>query len=228
MAAAAALAVLGGFAPTYYLKALYGTPALSPLLHIHGMVFSLWFVLFFTQTALIAARRTDIHRRLGVAGALLAIVMIVLGVTVAIAAAKRPTLNLPPGFPPPLVFLAVPLGDLFSFTVLVTAGLYHRRNRDAHKRLMLLGTIAILNAALARLLIPGGMLAFLGLPVNPLTFLALSALFVIPCLLYDRLARGRIHPALLWGGPFILVAQLARLALSGTSAWLAVARWLTS
>jgi len=52
-----------------YRQQLYGTPALSPFLYFHGMLFTSGVVLFVTQTALVAARRTDMHRRLGVIGA---------------------------------------------------------------------------------------------------------------------------------------------------------------
>ena len=132
-----------GVAPTYYLKALYGTAALSPLVQVHGIVFTMWIALFLAQTALISARRTDLHRRIGMAGGLLAVAMLVVGTAVAIAAANRPpALNEALGLPPPLVFLVIPLGDLAVFAVLVAGGLNNRRNREIHKRLMLLATIA--------------------------------------------------------------------------------------
>ena len=228
MAVAATLTIFWGFAPTYYLRPRYGTPALSWLLQLHGAVFTAWMVLYVIQTALIATKRVTVHRRLGTVGAMLAGAMVVLGITVALAAARRPAINLPEGFPGPLIFLVIPLGDMVAFAALVGLGLYNRRNRDINKRMMLLATIAILNAGLGRLFFPGGVLAFLGLPPNPLTLVALTALFIVACLVYDRTARGRIHPAFLWGGLFILAMDLGRLALGGTAAWLTFARWLTS
>jgi hypothetical protein len=229
MAVSAALVVFGGFAPTYYLKGLSGTPALSPLVHVHGIVFTTWIALFLTQTALISARRADLHRFIGMAGGVLAVAMLVVGTAVAIAAAKRPNaLNEALGLPPPLVFLVIPLGDLAAFAVLVGGGLYNRRNREVHKRLMLLATIAILNAGFGRLVFPGGVLAFLRLPVSPLTLIGLTGLFVAACLFYDRMTRGRVHAAFLWGGVFILTCQIVRLFVAGTTAWLTFAHWLTS
>ena len=79
LAVAVALTVFAGFAPTYYLKGLYGTPVLSPFLHFHGMLFTSWILLFVAQTTLVAAKRTDLHRRLGIVGALLAVAMLVVG-----------------------------------------------------------------------------------------------------------------------------------------------------
>ena len=84
MALAFGLTVFAGFSRTYFLKLHYGTPALSVLLHVHGVVFSAWVLLFAAQTTLVAARRTDLHRRLGVAGAVLAGALLVMGTTTAI------------------------------------------------------------------------------------------------------------------------------------------------
>ena len=93
--------------------------------------------------------------------------MLVVGTAVAVAAAKRGQV---PELPPPLEFLAVPLGNLAIFAVLVAAvGLYNRRKRDSHKRLMMLATIVTAGAALDRLLLPTGVLAFSSLPLNTLT-----------------------------------------------------------
>ena len=68
MALASALAVFLGFAPTYFLR-VATLPPLTPLYHVHGALFMTWIVLFVAQTALVAGRRTDLHRSLGVAGA---------------------------------------------------------------------------------------------------------------------------------------------------------------
>lgn len=61
-----------GFARTYYLAGLFKAPLPNLLVHIHGAVFSLWILLFATQTSLVAARRPDLHRRLGMFGFLVA------------------------------------------------------------------------------------------------------------------------------------------------------------
>src|SRR5260370_1053723 len=78
MAIAAALAVFVGFWPTYFLRAST-LPPLTPLYHVHGALFMTWIFLLITQTALVAGRRTDIHRRLGVAGAVVAGAVFILG-----------------------------------------------------------------------------------------------------------------------------------------------------
>src|SRR5215207_9476218 len=88
MAVAFVFTVFAGFARTYFLRPYFGTPALTPLLHLHGVVFTSWLALLLTQTVLVAANRTAIHRRLGVAGAALAVLMVLVGTSTAIIRAK--------------------------------------------------------------------------------------------------------------------------------------------
>jgi len=214
---AVAAIVLLGFAKTYYLKVVFGTPTLSPMLHLHGLVMTLWFGLFVVQTRLVAARRLDLHRQLGLLGAFLAAAVLVVGTVTAIAAARA---GRSPG-PPPLIFLVVPLGDMVVFGSLVGAGLWLRSKGDFHKRLMLLSCVGILAAAIAR--IPLDAIAKAG----PLAYFGLTDLAVIGCAVYDRLRTGRFHPAFLWGGLFVILSHWLRLALAGTGLWMTFATWVT-
>jgi hypothetical protein len=217
MAVAAAITVFIGFSRTYFLKGMFGAPELDVARHLHGAVFTSWILFFIVQTSLIAARRTDLHRRLGIAGSLLAGTMVVLGYIVAIASARRGFT--PPGGPPPLVFFSIPFFDLVVFTTLVASALYFRRRPETHKRLMLVATIALLTAAIAR---------FPGLETaGPLGYFAGTDLFIVVSLIYDRLAHGRIHRAFIWGSLLLVLSQPLRLVIGGTDAWLAFAGWLT-
>ena len=83
------LAVFVGFSRSYYLKGLYGTPALPALFHVHGLLFTAWMAFLVVQTGLVASRRTRLHRRLGVAGAVLAIAMTVAAMAMTIDLARR-------------------------------------------------------------------------------------------------------------------------------------------
>src|SRR5215510_1481756 len=64
--------VLSGFAPTLYLRPVFKPVPIPGYLYLHGIVLTSWFAWFFMQTLLIQSRRTALHRRLGVAGAVLA------------------------------------------------------------------------------------------------------------------------------------------------------------
>ena len=91
------LVVFAGFAKSYYLKGLFGTPELPALRHIHGLVMTLWFGLLLVQARLVATRHVSLHRRLGVFGAVLAGLVLVVGTVTAIDAARRGS---SPGPPP--------------------------------------------------------------------------------------------------------------------------------
>jgi hypothetical protein len=214
MAIAIAILVFAGFSRTYFLKSYFGSPNLSLLLHIHGVVFTTWVLFLLAQTTLVATGRTYIHRRMGVAGAVLAVLLVVVGSLTAILRVKGGSAPVP-GVSG-LSFLAIPLFDMLLFAILVGAALYFRRRLEAHKRLMLLATITLLGAPIARFHWGG-----------PPTFFGLSDLFIVAMLVYDLATRRKIHPATLWGGLLIVASQPLRLMISGTPAWLAFAGWLT-
>lgn len=213
----ALIIVFAGFARSYYLKAAFGTPELPLLVHVHGLVMTSWFVLVLVQVTLVARNRTYLHRRLGVAGAFLAIALVVVGVMTAIAAARLG--HAPPG-PPPLNFLAVPIGDMAVFSVLVGSALWFRRRSDIHKRLMLLSCVGILTAAIARMPLP----LFTN---NIVEYFSLTILGILAFVAYDTIRNRRLHPALALGALLIIISWPLRLALSGTAAWLQFATWLT-
>jgi hypothetical protein len=219
VAIAVLITVFLGFSRSYFLKAYYGTPELSLLLHIHGLVFTSWVLLFLIQTTLVAADRTNLHRKLGVGGAVLAALVLVVGTTTAILRVKGGSAPIP-GVPP-LAFLAVPFFDMVVFAILLGAGLLLRNRPDTHKRLMTLATISLMSAPIARL--PIGVLQ-----AGPPAFFGLTDLFIVAMLVYDFATRRKVHPATIWGGLVLVASQPLRLMISGTPAWLAFAGWLTS
>ncbi len=218
----AAIAV-AGFAPTFYLRSWFGAPPtvggateLTPLAQLHGAVFTAWMVLFIVQTSLIASARVKVHRRLGIAGAVLAAMMIVVGWMTATSAARRGAT--PPGAEP-LSFLAVPLFDLVLFAVFVAAALIRRRDKETHKRLMLLAYISIIAAGVARL--PGI------LPYGPFAFFGIAYGLSLAGPAYDQWSRGRIHRVYYWAIPLLVLSVPGRLMISTTAAWRSFAEFVT-
>jgi hypothetical protein len=223
-AVAMALMAIVGFGPTFYLRLFSGGPMatfgagrpFTPLVYLHGALFTAWVALFILQTALISARRVALHRRIGVVGALLAAAMIAVATMTALAAVRRG--STPPGIPP-LAFLAIPVFDMVMFATFITAALALRRHKEAHKRLMLLAYMSILAAPAARL--PGVF------PLGPLAFYAIAFVFLAAGIVYDLASRRRIHPAYVWGGALLVASVPFRLAISGTATWTAIAQALT-
>jgi hypothetical protein len=204
--------VLAGFARSYYLKGFFGTPPLpSVLVQLHGLVMTSWVVLFVIQVSLVATGRTKTHQRLGVFGALLAALIVIVGVLTGIFGAAR---GATPG-PPALQFLIVPLVDMLVFAVLVGTALYLRRSRlDIHNRLMLLAAVNLLAPAIARIplhFIEAG---------GPLAFFGLTDLCLLACVAFDTVKNRRLHPVFLWGTLSIIASQPLRLMLAGTDVWL--------
>ena len=222
MAIVMALTVFIGFAPTFYLRTFFGSPVsptgavtLSPLAQVHGAVFSLWVVLFIVQTALVANRRVAVHRTLGYAGAGLAALMVILGSLTAIRAAARG--SAPPGMDS-RTFLAIPAFDMVLFAGFIIAAMRARRDKEKHKRLMLMAYISIIVAAVAR--IPGV------LPLGPPGFFGFTAIFILIGIAYDWYSRRRIHPVYLWGGGIFVLSVPLRLMIAGTAPWHRLADFL--
>ena len=219
MATAMVVVTFVGFAPSYYLSGVFGGRPLSLLAHVHGVVFTAWMLLYLVQTGLVSAGRTDLHRVVGPVTVILGVVMVPLGVATAIitkqvaVAAHLP----PPG--PPIVF---PLGAILTFAVLVGWAVATRKRAAWHKRLMLLGTLALLTTPLARVT------RFTHLPVMPpIGGMVLTDILLLVLVMYDLRTLGRLHEATKWGGAFFLVTQLARVVLNLTPAWQAFAKSLT-
>lgn len=220
MALAILAVVFAGFSRGFYLRALFpGHPIPpEPFFAVHGLVYSAWIVLLLTQSRLVARGRLDLHRRMGAFGAVLAVVMVVMGAIGALIAARRPGgfIEVPV---PPLQFLAVPMFEMVLFPAFVAIGLANRRDPQAHKRWMVLATVGILTAAVARIPVIDRL--------GPPAYFAGVDLFIVALAVWDFRTRGRLHPATLWGGLVLIASQPLRLVVSGTEGWLAFARWAT-
>jgi len=211
------LVAVGGFARTYYLKTLFDAPPLPMLVHLHGLLMTAWVALFTVQTRFIAAKRADLHRRLGVFGALLIVLIVAVGIVTSIGSARRGISV--PGLTP-MMFMAIPLATAVVFAMLAGAAIAWRRRSDIHKRLMLLATLSILTPAIAR--VPWDAFRALGPPL----FLGLTDLCVLAFVAYDTWKHRRLHPAFGWGTLFLFASQPLRIVLAHTAAWNAFAAWL--
>ena len=223
MAIGMGLTVLIGFGPTYYTSvfrpepmATFSGAPMTQMVHTHGVLFTAWVLLFIVQTTLVAQHRVAVHRRIGIAGALLAASMVVVGTLTALKMAARG--SAPAGIDP-LSFAMIPLSDMFFFAVFIAAALRLRANREAHKRLMLLAYVSIIAAAVARL--PGM------LPRGPLAFFGLAFVFILVGITHDLVSRRRVHPVYIWGGGVLALSVPLRLVVSGTNAWKSLAQVLT-
>ena len=205
-----------GFAPTYYLAGVFHAPLPSRIIHVHAVVFSCWVLLLIAQTSLVSAGRVDIHRRMGIAGMLLACVMVVVGVMAATDSLVR-------GFNPNgrdiQAFYIVPVTSVLIFGALILLAYLNRSNPAAHKRLILVATTALMVAPLARF-----PMAWLHRNAVHATWLTYIALLLIVA--YDLWSTHRLHRATLWASAFLIFVEQIRIPISHTAAWHNFTRWV--
>ena len=218
-----------GFAPTYWIPLAEGSLAVSPITHLHGLVFYGWLLFFLAQTSLVASGRVAYHRELGLVGIALATAMFFLGIGVSIhrigaleaagfgEAGRR--------------FAVVPMTNITFFAVLFAFAVRNVRRPAVHKRLVLVATIALLQAPVARwtrYLLPASPEPSVGAlpPMRSVAFSTIPALLidllVVAAIVHDRRTNGRVHPAYWIAGGALLAVQLARIPISRTDAWVAL------
>ena len=230
MASACAIVAFGGFAPTYWLQVPAGTFIGPPLLHVHAAVFSAWVVLLFSQASLAASGRLTYHRAWGMAGISLATAMVLLGTAVAILSLKH---GLAVGYGERArAFFIVPMSAIVMFAGFFIAAICNIARPEWHKRFILLATIALLAAAVARIFFEvatgGGAGLRPGLAMPPPVSRTIVQGFLVELLivagaLYDWRTRGKPHPAWLIGAVVQTAVVLIRVPISATPLWMSFA-----
>jgi hypothetical protein len=214
-----AVAVLG-FAPTYWLPVARGSFPSMPVIHFHGLLFFAWTLYFVFQTWLAASGQVARHRTLGLIGVSLATAMTIFGFLAAVNAMKR---SAAVGLTDEgIAFAIVPLSGILFFAVVVTLAVAATRRPEIHKRLMLLASISVLDAAVARwfltFLAPPGPPGPPPVPVTiPPAFVAY--LLLVAAIVYDWRTRGRPHPVYVYGGIALVAVKLLNWPISTTAAW---------
>jgi hypothetical protein len=210
--------MVAGFAPSFFLRGLVFTPRpvpeLTPLTLVHGVTFSLWMLVFWAQTALVAAGRRDLHMKLGAAGLALAVLLVPMMYWVAVYQVARA--NQPP-FTTSLAWTSVPLAAIPAYAILIWQGWRKRRDAQAHKRLMLGAALLFMAPSVGRL------------PLHPPTLAGhafgqtLAWLCFAPLIWWDWRTLGRLHWATRLGAGVALAAMAVPVVLMATGSWDAVA-----
>lgn len=205
-----------GFNPNVVavLDGRYSVPA---IVYVHGATMMAWLVLLLVQSLLMAAGRPRLHRTLGTVAFALVPAMLIVMIATSIDGYQR---HLAAGRPRVLLANAL-LGEaslVLQFGVLAGAALLARRAApETHKRMVLLATLPLLNAAVGRM------------PWLPFTagtssdFDNVSALYplllIVPALLNDVARLGRMHRAYLVGIAIIVASTAATNALWSQPWW---------
>lgn len=216
------VAAFGGFTPSFWGRLATGSPVGAPILYIHGLLFSVWVVFLFVQSALVASGQTLRHKEWGLAGVALAGMM---AFSVPIAVLNAIHLADVAGFGDSARrFAVVSLVGLVLWTSLLTVAFANVRRPEVHKRLVIVATVAMLQAAIARVFI---LLAgqHAGAGPSPPVFVTIPAgiaadLFIVAGMIYDWRTRGRPHRAYVLGGAAVLAVQFLVVPISMSPQWL--------
>jgi hypothetical protein len=234
MAGACVAVAFLGFAPTYWARMAAGSFKAAPIIHIHGLLFSLWTLFFFSQAWLVARGNVVRHRALGLIGISIATAMCIIGPLAAMRSMAHAA-ELGAGLMG-REFAIVSLSAIVFFAVTIILAIANVHRPEVHKRLMLLGTVSLLQAAAARwffvLMAPPEARHLSPAETGPAP-VAISVppgllvdLLLVAAMIYDWRTRGKVHRVYAIGVPALVILQVIRAPLSTTPAWHAVAGWV--
>ena len=215
-----------GFLPTYWLPLVQGTLNVPPITHLHALFFYGWTLFLLRQTWLAGIGEIGRHRTLGVAGVALATGMLFVGLNAAATSVR--IAEAAGGGEAGRKFAIVSVTAILLFAVLVAIALVNVRKPEVHKRLMLVATASILQAAVGRMFIvllriprqPGESLAAHAPPVFVTVMPGLVVdLLIVAGMIHDRRTTGRVHRAYWIAGAAVLAVQVLRVPVSTTHAW---------
>ena len=215
LAVAMTMMVVAGFWATYVGPLLRGNADRPWLFHLHGAVFLGWMGLLVVQATLVSIGRTRLHRRVGTAGMAYGALVVALGLAITFVATSTHMASGAWDADSAAAFLLLPLGDMALFAGFFGAAVAYRRRPELHKRLILLATVALLFAAVARVV-----------PVEPPSIFLLVWLAPLGvAMLHDWRTRGRVHQV--YGiGLVILLVAFARVWAMNHEPWLTIGRAL--
>jgi hypothetical protein len=211
------LIVLVGFWPSYFGLILQGTLNVGPLVHLHNAVFLGWVLLLSLQASLVANGQTKLHKKLGIFGIFLGVMVVVVGVMTTLNKVAGGIAD--GGVLEAQQFMLIPLTSMLMFAGFFAAAIYYRSKPTTHKRLMILATVSMLDAPISRM-------AFLGDPPNPALLMLIWFLPILVLMAADWSQKRKIS-WLYVTGILIMVLSGARFPISQTEAWLAIARVLS-
>lgn len=193
-----------GFAPRSA-SILSGTMPMPPLaVHVHAFLMTAWIGLLAVQTGLVAAGKRQLHRTLGLASFVLAPALLAGLIAVTIVRYYDLTEAGVGAIASNILFLQIRSIVLFPLFYLWAIAV-RRTDLETHKRMLILATFVLVDAAIAR---------HIWLPGNDITVSYDPAhmywlLLLVPALIHDTVRLGRPHRAYVVGLALILPCVIA-------------------
>ncbi len=206
------LLILVGYFKSYYFNQFFDVkPIANTLVHVHGIVMSLWVVFFTVQIALVRTKNIKLHMTLGIFGVVLAAIVVIVGLATGYDShvVRR---TAPPGLNPHGFFL-IGVADMLLFVIFLSGAIYFRKKAAEHKALMLMTAFNFLPAAFARIhLVPEKYMI--------LWSLGMPDLLAIICLVWMSVKRRKFQKVFALGILLLIVSQPFRIFFAGTEIWL--------
>ena len=187
--------IMWGFSRTVDQNLLHAKPARPLLLWMHGAAFSTWMVFFIAQSGLVRIRKVSIHRAIGWFGAVLAPLMVGLGLTVMVIMTRFDVTVLHQNGVQS--FIGIGFWDMAMFGTCVALAILWRTKPDYHRRLIVVATCGLLDAGIGRF----------DFWFNHSIFYIGVDLFIVAGMLRDLVVDGRIHKVYLYALPVMIVGQ---------------------
>lgn len=139
------LTVLWAFAPSFYFKSQFDNSEPLPThIVLHGIVFSLWTLIYVVQVFLVRSKKVKIHMSLGVFAIIVMILMIPTGIYTSIYKFHVETTD--------ITGAGHNVFRLFSAYALFALAFFYRKKSFYHKRFMLGCMVMLMSAATFRIL----------------------------------------------------------------------------
>jgi len=197
IAVAMLVAIALGFGKSFYLRSVFTDRPLPMHLIVHGVIMTAWYLLFLAQATLVNIERRDLHRKLGIAGIVLAVGVVVTGTLVNLELIPRRQalgqLSSPEELSGAIGFVLAGLGGVLPFVALIALAVWLRRKPAVHKRLMFWAFVWTIGPAFTDVRPLGKVLDSLVAPYLP--FFPADLFWLAALMAYDWKTLRRIHPA---------------------------------
>lgn len=214
------LILLGGFVPEIIERAGGDARPYPLVIHAHAVVFFGWMVFLTSQMVLVRTGNIAWHRRMGLVGVGMATAVVVFGPAAALTMQMDHLARQPPQF------LAIQLLNILAFGGMIAAGLWLRNQPAVHKRLMLIGTAALIGAGFGRIvrMVTGSPPPFTLLPS---VYIA-GNILILAIAIHDYRTRGRLHPVFVAAVVVLVAVELCAGLLLRSPAWIGFTRALVA
>ena len=207
-----------GFWPSYF--GLITGAALDKewFIHFHATVYVGWLGLFATQVALVATKRTALHRKIGPYVMGWGVLVLFVGLMTTLL--RYQTMLASGPIEEARAWAIWPVLDMVIFAGFFIPAVVYRRRPELHKRFMIVATTNLLVAAVARAI---------GLD-TAFAHTALVVVWTSPiwlAMVYDYVQVRTVHPIYL-AGALVITLSTFRDAWATTESWIGFSNWMAA